>query len=97
MPETGRIFFQAVLAALDPHSAAEVNVKDNTRAPLLLTAGLLDHTVPPGFVRSNYQLYEHTSARTDLLEFPGRSHWIIAQEDWEEVAASIHNWLTQVI
>ncbi len=97
VPETGRIFFQAVLAVLDPHSAAEVNVKNNTRAPLLLTAGLLDHTVPPGFVRSNYKLYEHTSARTDLLEFPGRSHWIIAQEGWEEVAASIHNWLTQVI
>jgi pimeloyl-ACP methyl ester carboxylesterase len=97
VPETGRIFFQAAFSALEPHSEAEVNVKNTTRAPLLLTAGLLDHTVPPGLVRSNHKLYEHSSARTDLLEFPGRSHWIIAQEGWEEVATSIQNWLTQVI
>jgi hypothetical protein len=50
-----------------------------------------------GIVRPNHKLYEHTSARTDLLEFPGRSHWIIAQEGWEEIAANIHNWLTQVV
>ncbi len=97
VPETGRIFFQASLSALEPHSEAEVNVKNTTRAPLLLTAGLEDHTVPPGIVRSNHKLYEHSSARTDLLEFPSRSHWIIAQEGWEEVAASIQNWLTQVL
>jgi dipeptidyl aminopeptidase/acylaminoacyl peptidase len=48
-------------------------------------------------VGSNLKLYEHTPARTDLLEFPGRSHWIMAEEDWEKVAASIQNWFTQVI
>jgi hypothetical protein len=30
---------------------------------------------------------------TDFREFPGRSHWIIAQPGWQEVAAYIAEWL----
>jgi hypothetical protein len=33
--------------------------------------------------------------RTDLLEFPERTHWIIAQDGWDEVASSISSWLTE--
>ena len=47
-------------------------------------------------VQSNYEKYHHSTARTDLLEYPGRAHWIIAQDGWDEVADSIHTWLTQV-
>ncbi len=80
VPETGRIFFQAALAVLDSHSPLTVNYTKANRAPLLLTAGLQDHIAAPSLVRSNYKKYKHSSARTDLLEFPKLTHWLIAQD-----------------
>ena len=34
---------------------------------------------------------------TDYLEFPGRPHMFMVGEGWEEVAASIDDWLTGVL
>jgi hypothetical protein len=48
-------------------------------------------------VQSNYEKYHHSTAHIDLLEFADRTHWIIAQDGWEEVAGGIHTWLTQVV
>jgi len=31
------------------------------------------------------------------MEFADRTHWIIAQDGWDEVADSIHTWLVQVV
>jgi pimeloyl-ACP methyl ester carboxylesterase len=95
VPESGRIFFQDALAEIDPHEAVKVNFNNLERAPLLLIAGLEDHLVPPAVVRSIYEKYPRTPMRTDLLEFPERTHWIIAQDGWDEVAASISSWLTE--
>jgi alpha-beta hydrolase superfamily lysophospholipase len=96
VPETGRIFFQAAFAQLDPHHAIRVNFKNNSRAPLLLIAGEKDHLVPAHVVRSNYKHHKQSTARTDLKEFPGRSHLITAGEGWEEVADFIADWLEQL-
>jgi pimeloyl-ACP methyl ester carboxylesterase len=95
VPETGRVFFQAGLALLDPHSAVEVDFKNNKRAPLLMISGAEDHIVPAKMVRSNYEKYQESSASTDFKEFPGRTHWIIAQPGWEEVAGYIAEWLRE--
>ena len=73
-----------------------MNVKNTTRAPLLLTAGTKDHTVPLSQVTVNYHKYRQTPARTDFLRFEGRTHWHIKQEGWEEVAQQIAAWLTDV-
>lgn len=96
VPETGRIFFQAALAALDPHHALHVNFKNNERGPLLLIAGERDHLIPAHVAKSNYEHYQHSSARTDYHEFAGRAHLIIAQDGWEEVADYTANWLDQL-
>lgn len=93
VPETGRIFFQAAFAPLDPHHALHVNFKNNARAPLLLIAGELDRIVPAHVARSNYEHYRHSTARTDFREFAGRAHLLIAQEGWEEIAAFAATWL----
>jgi hypothetical protein len=37
--------------------------------------------IPP--IKGNYE----------FREFPGRSHWIIAQPGWEEVAGFVAEWL----
>lgn len=96
VPETGRIFFQAAFAQLDPHHALRVNFKNNDRAPLLLTAGELDHTVPAHVSKSNYAHYEHSTARTDFKEFPGRAHLLLCQDGWEEIAGFAADWLEQL-
>lgn len=40
--------------------------------------------------------YRHSAARTDILEFPGRSHFHMVQDGWKEIAVAIGDWLTQV-
>ncbi len=67
-----------------------------TLAPLLLTAGTMDHTVPLSQVTANYHKYDQTAARTDFLTFGRRTHWLIKQEGWEEVASQIAAWLNNV-
>jgi pimeloyl-ACP methyl ester carboxylesterase len=96
VPESGRIFFQVAFAALDPHHATRVNFKNNDRAPLLLIAGAIDHLVPAHVVKTNYEHHKQSAARTDFHEFPGRAHFLTAQEGWEEVAADIANWLDEL-
>ena len=63
------------------------------RAPLLLVAGSLDHIVRASMNRRNFRKYADRGPTTDFHEFPGRTHWIIAQEGWEEVAGYIAVWL----
>lgn len=96
VPESGKLFSQAVNAALDPHSPLAANLHNATRAPLLLTAGTKDHTVPLSQVTATYRKYRQTPARTDFLTFEGRTHWLIKQDGWEEVAQKIDAWLHEV-
>jgi pimeloyl-ACP methyl ester carboxylesterase len=92
VPETGRIFFQAGLALADPRSPVRVNFQNGQRAPLLLIAGGNDHIVPAASNRANHEKYRGSAAVTDFKEFPGRTHWIIAQDGWEEVAGYAADW-----
>jgi pimeloyl-ACP methyl ester carboxylesterase len=92
-PETGRVFFQAAFTNFAPNSPAHVNFRNGTRAPLLMIAGGVDRIVPASIVRRNFRRYSPSTATTDFREFPGRSHWIIAQEGWQEVAGDIALWL----
>ena len=91
VPETGRIFFQTALGT----NAVRVDFGNATRSPLLMIAGERDHVVAAGLNRSNYRKYARSKARTDFKEFPGRCHWIIAQEGWEEVADYSAAWLEE--
>jgi pimeloyl-ACP methyl ester carboxylesterase len=96
VPETGRIFFQAGFANFSLHSPLEIDFRNDDRAPLLFITGDQDHTIPAGTVQSNVKKFRHSSARTDLLEFAGRSHLHMVQDGWEEIAAAILSWLTEV-
>jgi pimeloyl-ACP methyl ester carboxylesterase len=96
VPETGRIFFQEAVSLLSSNTPAKVNFKNSARAPLLLVAGGSDHIVPPQINRSNFKKFAPAKAITAYKEFPGRSHWIIAQDGWEEVASYIFDWLSSL-
>lgn len=89
VPDTGRIFFQAALAARE----VGVNFKNPTRAPLLMVAGELDHVVPAALNRYNFKKYARSPAMTEFKEFSNRTHWLIAQDGWEEVAGYVADWL----
>jgi len=61
-----------------------------------LTAGTNDHNVVPAMVRATAARYRRSPARTELREFEGRSHWLLAEPGWEQVAASVEDWLATV-
>jgi len=93
VPDTARIFFQAAIAPLLGDSPARVDFANPARAPLLLVAGEHDRIVPASVNRANHRSYARSPAVTDLAVFPGRTHWIIAQPGWEEVAEHVEHWV----
>jgi pimeloyl-ACP methyl ester carboxylesterase len=88
IPTPGRPFFQAAFG-----KANRVDWTNSKRGPLLLTAGGMDRTVPKQMNRANYKKYSRSSAITELKEFPERTHWLIAEPGWDEVADYVLDWL----
>jgi len=93
IPGPGRPIFQVALANFNPWAATKVNYRNHCRSPLLLISGTQDHLVPALQNRINYTKYDHSKAITDYKEFPNRSHWIIGQEGWQEVAEYALAWV----
>lgn len=86
VPGPGRVLFQGAFANFNPRAGTKLDFKNDDRAPLLLIAGENDHTVPAVVDRSAAKHYRKSNAITEYKEFPGRSHFIIGQDGWEEVA-----------
>ncbi|WP_276483055.1 alpha/beta hydrolase [Paraflavitalea pollutisoli] len=72
--------------------AARVNF-ENPHAPLLLTAGSDDHTIPASLNYANYKKYQKSNSTTDYALFTGRNHFVLGQPTWKEDADYILNWL----
>jgi alpha-beta hydrolase superfamily lysophospholipase len=73
---------------------ARVDFK-KSHPPLLLIAGSADNIIPASLIKSNYAKYKRSSSVTDFKEFAGRTHFIIGQKNWEEVAEYILAWLNE--
>jgi pimeloyl-ACP methyl ester carboxylesterase len=73
-------------------SVAHIDFK-KPGAPLLMIAGSNDHIIPASLNRSNFVKYQRPGSITDFVEFPGRTHFIIGQRNWEDVADYIWSWL----
>jgi pimeloyl-ACP methyl ester carboxylesterase len=97
VPETGRIFYEAGFANFALHPATEVHFSNEQRAPLLIVGAEKDHTVPASVSRAQYKKYEHSTARTEYIEFEGRPHLFVVGEGAEEVAAAVAGWLDGVL
>jgi pimeloyl-ACP methyl ester carboxylesterase len=86
VPGSARVLFQGAFANFNPRATTRVDFRNNSRAPLLFIAGGADHIVPPKVNKANARLYRKSSAITDYHEFPGRSHYTVGQDGWEDVA-----------
>ena len=64
--------------------------------PLLIIAGEQDNIIPASLNRKNYLAYKDKQSVTDFKMFPGRTHYICGQENWQEVAQYIQQWLSKV-
>lgn len=87
VPCPGRIFWQAVLGI-----GSKATWTNPDRAPLLLTAGEFDRTVPAPMVRRNYRKQLRAPSPTALHEFAGRDHYLCNAKGWEEVADVALDW-----
>lgn len=93
VPETARILFQDGLANFMIHPVTKIDYDRPGRAPLLITAGENDNTVPPGVSKAAYKKYDGSPGVTDFIEFAGRPHMLMVGEGWEEVASYVAGWL----
>jgi pimeloyl-ACP methyl ester carboxylesterase len=92
VPGPGRVLFQGALANLNPRAETHVDYRNEERAPLLFIAGGEDHVIPAKVNEANAKRYRKSKAVTDYKEFPGRAHFTLGQEGWEEVADYALDW-----
>jgi pimeloyl-ACP methyl ester carboxylesterase len=64
--------------------------------PLLIIAGEKDHIIPASLNKTNYEAYTDKNSKTDFKEFAGRTHYICGQENWQEVASYINDWIVSL-
>ena len=62
-------------------------------APLLFTAGDLDHITPAHLNIRNYRAYEFNGSVLDYKLFIGRNHFVLGLPTWKEDADFILEWL----
>ncbi len=88
----GRAIFEAALSNVVPGSPATVNFRNAHRAPLLVIGGEKDVIMPAALSRKIFRRHSASPVRTDYKEFAGRSHYLVGETGWEEVAAYAINW-----
>jgi pimeloyl-ACP methyl ester carboxylesterase len=92
VPGPDHVLFQAAFANFNPHAATAVDFQNGDRAPLLLISGGNDHVSPKSVVEANFKLYGKSKAVTEYKNFPDRTHYILGQNGWEEVADYALTW-----
>ncbi|WP_084130152.1 alpha/beta hydrolase [Demequina sp. NBRC 110055] len=93
VPAVNQVFFEGVLSL--PRTRSGVTAIDFAkpdRAPLLIISGEIDHVVPAAIHRTLVKKYAAGPALVEHIEYPGRTHRIISQEGWEEVADHALDW-----
>lgn len=86
IPTPGRVFYQAAF-----QMGTRVDPARRTQ-PLLITSGDRDRLVTPYLSRAAWRLQSRSPVRTDFHRFPGRSHLLLAEAGWEEVADVCIGW-----
>ncbi len=91
VPESGLAMFEILHWALDSNRASDVPAQQ-VQCPVLCLVGDRDRVNPPSTVRRIAQRY---GAYGRFEEWPNRSHWLIGDDGWEDLAQHIQTWLTR--
>jgi non-heme chloroperoxidase len=86
-----RVLFEGASGALNKNGVSRVDFARADRAPLLLIAGSIDHVVPPAIVNAIFAKYTGPAV-VEKKEYAGRTHRIVSQDGWEEVADYALDW-----
>ena len=90
IPAPARPLWQAATHMVVNSGDSKIDYAKPDRAPLLFIAGDADHVVPASVNRKNAKRYK--SGVVDLKEYPGRTHYTVGQDGWEEVADYALGW-----
>ena len=89
--DSGRAFLEIALPLISKKKIAFINEKQVTN-PLLVIGSKLDQTIPAVIVRKIAKKYPTAEHK----EFPDNAHWIIVEENWEDVAGYVANWISRL-
>lgn len=89
--ESGRAIFEIGLWPLDFSHASVVDAK-RIHCPVFIVSGGKDWITPASVVRKVARLYPHATQR----HYPARGHWVIDDEDTDEMVHSICGWLRSI-
>ncbi|MEO8087186.1 MAG: alpha/beta hydrolase, partial [Bacteroidota bacterium] len=95
IPSPARPLFQAATATFNTKSETAVNTANETRGPLLITAGQKDHIAPPVLSKGSFKKYSKSPAVTEFISFENRGHSLAIDHGWKEVAAYSLEWLNK--
>ncbi|MEA2579349.1 MAG: hypothetical protein QOE83_241 [Actinomycetota bacterium] len=93
VPGAGGVIWEGAIANLKGRSPFRIDWGKPDRVPLLILGGGSDHVVPPSLSRAIFNHYKGP-ATVEYKEFPGRSHYTVGQDGWEEVADYALTWAT---
>lgn len=65
-------------------------------APLLFIAGEKDRIIPSSLNHKNLLAYKDKTSTREFKVFKERTHYICGQDDWQEVADYIIDWITKI-
>lgn len=63
--------------------------------PMLFIAAENDEIVPASLVEKNSKAYSDENSVVEYREFQGRSHYICGEPNWQEVAETVHQFITR--
>ncbi len=92
---SNRVMFEEVSSTRDEvDGITSVDYARPDRAPLLIITGELDHVTPPAIGRAMLERYRSTESPStvELQEYPGRTHRLLSQTGWEEIADGALSW-----
>ncbi len=87
--ESGKVITQIAFWYLDPTGASRVD-ESKVNIPLLIIAGGKDRIVPQSVVKKVARKYKATAT---FKVFKDHSHYLIGEDNWEEVAQFSYDWL----
>jgi alpha-beta hydrolase superfamily lysophospholipase len=93
IPAPGKPLWQAALHLFMNTGESRIDYAKADRAPLLFTAGTADHIVPAKVNHKNAAAYK--SGVVEVKEFEGRTHYVVGQDGWEDVADYALTWAEQ--